>query len=77
MLNIKGKLKIQSTGNSTSTQETKFDWKDAIIDALIMSSITLFSTYISTQNIQGSFIAAGLSFCTFLGIKRGIVEKHE
>jgi len=77
MLSIKGKIIRAIEGNSTSTQETKFDWKDAIIDALIMSSITLFSTYISTQNIQGSFIAAGLSFCTFLGIKRGIVEKHE
>ena len=77
MLNIKGKLKIQSTGNSTSTQETKFDWKNCLIDSVVMASISGISTYIATQNPQGAVLSALLSFFTFMGIKRGIVEKHE
>jgi len=75
MFNIKGKLKIQSTGNSTSTQETKFDWKDAVLDATIMACITGITSYIGTSNLQGSILAGALSWFTFIGIKRGIIQK--
>ena len=75
MFNIKGKLKIQSTGNSTSTQETKFDWKDAVLDAKIMACITGITSYIGTSNLQGSILAGTLSWFTFIGIKRGIIQK--
>ena len=77
MLSIKGKIKQAIEGNSTSTQETKFDWKNCLIDSVVMASISGISTYIATQNPQGAVLSALLSFFTFMGIKRGIVEKHE
>ena len=72
MLNIKGRIIRAIEGNSTSTQETKFDWKDAVLDATIMACITGITSYIGTSNLQGSILAGALSWFTFIGIKRGL-----
>jgi len=62
--------------NGDGTVKEKFDWINCIIDASIMSGITTLSTYISTQNIQSSLLAGGLSWLMFVGMKRGLI-KHE
>ena len=76
MLSIKGKIKQAVEGNSTSTQETKFDWKDAVLDATIMACITGITSYIGTSNLQGSILSGVLSWFTYIALKRGLI-KHE
>lgn len=68
---------------NTTTIEQKFDWGNALIDAIITSAITFLSTLggtslagnINTANIITSATVSALSqFFIFLALKRGLVK---
>jgi len=61
---------------------SNFDWRNAIIDAFIMSMITFFTRLATTTTpeftaLYNASIQALLSFFVFLGIKRGIVKRTD
>jgi len=67
-----------------NNNDGSFNWKDAIIDAGIMASLTFFTslggtTAASIPTLQG-VLAAGVAACTefflVLAIKRGLREKE-
>ena len=64
----------------------KRHWKDSVIDALIISGLTFFSTLggdsitgLNTSSaLKASAVASGVQFFIFLALKRGIgqTKKH-
>lgn len=66
-------------------EKKKFDWKEAIIDAGILSGITFFTTIGGTSavGVQGpnGIVAAGISavlqFLTILAVKRKLIKNGE
>jgi len=80
-LTVRGFM-ICCTNNST-TAVAKFDWGNALIDAIITSGITFFSALggtaiagdINTVHILTSATVAAFSqFFVFLALKRGLVK---
>jgi hypothetical protein len=69
----------------TTTVEQKFDWGNALIDAIITSGITFFGTLggvaatgASGINIlEAATIAAFSQFFVFLALKRGLIKSEE
>lgn len=68
-----------------STNGGTFQWKEAIIDALIMSMLTFFTTLgaLGITNLltgKEGWLAAGISagteFFAILALKRGFVKKE-
>jgi len=61
-----------------------FQWKEAIIDALIMSMLTFFTTLgalgitnlLTAQGWLAAAISAGTEFFAILALKRGLVKKE-
>lgn len=75
MLNRKGK----------NNSDGSFDWKNAVLDAGIMSGLTFctslgafkFVGVPTLETIVGAIISAGGQFFLILAIKRGLREKGE
>jgi hypothetical protein len=69
----------------TSDFEQKFDWANALIDAVITSGITFFSALgggavagvSDIHIIESATIAAFSQFFVFLALKRGLVKSEE
>lgn len=67
-----------------SVQKQKFDWSDAIIDSIIVSGLTFFSTLgggsVAGLNgmagLNAAAVAASAQFFVFLALKRGIVQQR-
>jgi len=65
--------------------EHRFDWENALIDAVIISGVTFFSTlgggavtgFDSASSIKAALIAAFSQFFVFLALKRGIVQAKQ
>jgi hypothetical protein len=81
-LHIRGKFIMcaDSTPNAPKAEEElkpKFDWGDALIDAVIMSGVTGITAYVGTGSELGAIKAGLLAFFTFLAIKRGLIEKQK
>jgi hypothetical protein len=83
-LTVKG-LIIYCANSMTNVSERKFDWADALIDALIISGLTFFST-LGGGSVAGLGMVAGLKaaavaacaqFFVFLALKRGIVQSKQ
>ena len=63
----------------------RFDWADALVDAVIISGLTFFSTLGggSVAGLEGlsalkaATIAACAQFFVFLALKRGIVQSKQ
>jgi hypothetical protein len=81
-LTVRG-LTVCCANNNTTTIEQKFDWENALIDAIITSGITFFSALggtaligdVNTVHIIESATVAALSqFFIFLALKRGLVK---
>jgi hypothetical protein len=70
--------------NGQNNGDGSFDWKDAVIDAAIISGSTFFTTIggsglvgVSTiDSIKVAGIAAAAEFFAWLTIKRGLREKQ-
>jgi len=71
--------------NAANNLEQRFDWADALIDALIISGLTFFST-LGGGSVAGLGVDAGLKaatvaacaqFFVFLALKRGIVQSTQ
>jgi hypothetical protein len=83
-LTIKGFI-IQCSNALTSGVENRFDWSNALIDAVIISAVTFFSTLAggSVAGLEGlsalkaAAIAACAQFFIFLALKRGIIQQHQ
>lgn len=66
--------------------EKKFDWGNALIDAVIISGITFFTTLGGTaiagdinpiHILTSASVAAFSQFFIFLALKRGLVKPQE
>lgn len=83
-LTVRGKT-FSCLSESTKAVEPKFDWENALIDAVITSGITFFSSLgggavavgASTHVIQAATIAALSQFFVFLALKRGLIQSKE
>lgn len=72
---------LSSNGDGSSIG--KFDWAGAVIDGLILSAISFFSTYVGStaagltevQLCKVAGIAASLQFFMYLAIKRGLKKE--
>ena len=70
--------------NGKNNSDGSFDWRDAVMDAGIMSGLTFFSSLggfsavgVPTQQVLvGACISAGAQFFFTLAIKRGLREKE-
>lgn len=84
LLDLRGHYKLVAAVDNNETVK-EFDWKNAVLDALIFSLIGALTTYASSLTIgtesfaavHTSVVAFVLQFVTYLGIKRGIVKKEE
>jgi hypothetical protein len=74
---------ICCTADKTATVGQKFDWGNALIDAVITSGITFFGTLGGTavagdvngvHMIESATVAAFSQFFVFLALKRGLVK---
>jgi hypothetical protein len=82
-LTIRGFRVLCASGQATVVQQ--FDWGNALIDAIITSAITFFSTLggvaatgiIGAHLIQSAIIAALSQFFVFLALKRGLVKSDD
>jgi hypothetical protein len=80
------RLTIKGLTNSTAnSQKQKFDWWDALKDAVIISGLTFFST-LGGGSVAGLGVVVGLKvaaiaacaqFFAFLALKRGIVQSMQ
>ncbi|MDD4326010.1 MAG: hypothetical protein PHC63_06250 [Candidatus Bathyarchaeota archaeon] len=69
----------------TSATASRFDWSNALIDAVIISGLTFFSTLgggsvaglDGLSALKAASIAACAQFFIFLALKRGIVQPRE
>jgi hypothetical protein len=83
-LTVKGII-IYCTNSMANISERKFDWIDALIDAVIISGLTFFSTFgggsVAGLSIVAGFKAATIAACAqffvFLALKRGIVQPKQ
>ena len=83
-LTIRGFM-VRCAGQATGSMEQKFDWENALIDAVITSGVTFFSSLgggvvaglDSQSGIEAAAIAALAQFFVFLALKRGIVQSKE
>ena len=65
--------------------EQKFDWENALIDAIITSGITFFSALgggavaglTDIHILEAATVAAFSQFFVFLALKRGLVKPEE
>ena len=71
--------------NAANRLEQRFDWADALIDAVIVSGLSFFSTLgggsiaglSGIAGLKAATIAACAQFFIFLALKRGIVQAKE
>lgn len=83
-LTIKGFI-VYCTDKITNAVEQRFDWKNALIDAAIISGVTFFSALgggavagIDTiHTIEAATVAAFSQFFVFLALKRGLIQTKE
>jgi hypothetical protein len=83
-LTIKGFI-IYCTNKITNITEQRFDWENALIDAIIISAVTFFSALgggavagINTiHTVQAASVAALSQFFVFLALKRGLIQEKE
>ena len=83
-LTIKGFV-IRCAGQASNSLEHRFDWENALIDAVIVSCVTFFGSLgggaiagLNGQSgIEAATIAALAQFFVFLALKRGIVQSKE
>lgn len=65
--------------------EQKFDWGNALIDAVITSGITFFSALgggavagiSDIHSVESAVVAAFSQFFVFLALKRGLIQPEE
>ena len=75
-------LSVKGQTYTNGSKEEAFDWRNALIDAIIIALLTFFSTLAGTktvglpdiQALYSAFIAAMVQFFTILAMKRGIVR---
>ena len=73
---------LERKGKNNS--DGSFDWKDAVMDAGIMSGLTFFSSLggftavgvPAPETLIGALVSAGAQFFLTLAIKRGLREKE-
>jgi hypothetical protein len=84
-LTIRGFI-ICCADSTTNVMAKKFDWGNALIDAIIVSGITFFSTLGGTaiagdvspiHILTSATVAAFSQFFIFLALKRGLVKPQE
>jgi hypothetical protein len=83
-LTVKG-LIVYCTNSLANISTQKFDWEDALVDAVIISGLTFFSTLggSSVAGLEGlpalkaAAVAACAQFFVFLALKRGIVQSKQ
>jgi hypothetical protein len=83
-LTIKGFI-IHCTNAITLVVEQRFDWNNALIDAIITSGITFFSALggsavaglDTVPGIKAATVAAFSQFFIFLALKRGLIQPKE
>jgi hypothetical protein len=83
-LTIKGFI-IHCTNKITNITEQRFDWENALIDAVIISAVTFFSTLgggvvaeiNSIHTVEAAIVAALSQFFVFLALKRGLIQNKE
>lgn len=78
MLHIRGRFIMCADSTPEKKAEDskpKFDWADAVIDALIMAGVSGGAAYIGAGSEVGAIKAAFIAFVTFLAIKRGLIKK--
>lgn len=87
MLSRKGKLitcvrVVSEEINPTASATTIFDWKDALLDSIIVGGTTFVTSLVAGLadggigflDLETALIAGALSFMTFLSIKRGLPQ---
>jgi hypothetical protein len=83
-LTVRG-FTVRCTADRTTAVE-KFDWGNALIDAVITSGITFFSALAGSAMagdvtevhiIETAIVAAFSQFFVFLALKRGLVKHSE
>lgn len=73
------------TNNTPNSQGQSFDWRDALMDAAIISGLTFFSSLgggsvaglSMLAALKAALVAACAQFFVFLSLKRGIVQPAE
>ncbi len=73
---------IRPGNSNTQKNNKKFNWKDAVLDSLIVAGLNFFSTLSAmgaigllrdpAQALVGAVISAGFGFFYTLAIKRGL-----
>ena len=72
------------TRNGKNNNDGTFDWRDALLDAGIMASLTFFTALgglgatgtVAAREILAAGIAAATELFLMLAIKRGLREKE-
>jgi hypothetical protein len=83
-LTIKGFI-VYCTNKLTNTTEQRFDWDNALIDAVIISAVTFFSTLgggavaeiNAIHTLEAAIVAALAQFFVFLALKRGLIQSKQ
>jgi len=68
--------------NKVNDVEQRFDWRNALTDAAIISSVTFFSTLAggtvaginTVHSVETATVAAFSQFFVFLALKRGLIQ---
>jgi hypothetical protein len=74
---------VSKSANKTVSEVSKFDWGDALADALIVSGIGFLAAFGGTgaagvptkEALWAAFVTAGVQFLTIMGLKRGLITK--
>jgi hypothetical protein len=78
-------LIIYCANSLTNISERKFDWSDALINAVIISGLAFFSAF-GVGSVAGlgglpglktATVTASAQFFIFLALKRGIVQSKQ
>lgn len=83
-LTIRG-FTVSCVNQATNALEPKFDWENALIDAIITSAITFFTALgggavaggSGMHVIETATVAALSQFFIFLALKRGLIQPKE
>jgi len=77
---------VDLTPKGKNNPDGKFDWGDAVADALILAGVSFFTSLgalgvsgLLTNPLQGLLsagISAGANFCIILATKRGLVKRE-